>query len=71
VFLESKPHPLGVGTAVEYVVYRSERATEAVDLLLEILETCVSRPKPALEQWANDLRPSLERLRAARSNTTP
>ena len=71
VFRESEPHPLGVNTAGQYVVYRCERATEAVDLLFEILETCASRPKPALEPWANDLRPSLERLKAKRSNETP
>jgi hypothetical protein len=66
VFRESEPHPLGVNTAPEYVVYDCERAKEAVDLLFEILETCAGRPKPELEQWANDLRPSLERLKAAR-----
>jgi hypothetical protein len=58
-----------VSTAVEHITYRCEKATEAVDLLFEILEACAERPKPALEQWANDLRPSLERLKAARHNT--
>ena len=48
MFGESEPHPLGVNTAGDYVVYRCEKATEAVDLLFEILETCASRPKPAL-----------------------
>ena len=68
----SEPHPpFDVNTAIEYVVYRSERATEAVDLLLEILEICVERPKPALERWANDLRPSIERLSADRSRGSP
>jgi hypothetical protein len=67
VFQESEPHPLGVNPAFEYVNYRCEKSTEAVDLLFEILETCASRPKPALESWASDLRPSLERLKAARS----
>lgn len=69
VFQESEPHPLGVSTALEHVAYRCEKATEAVDLLLEILETCADEPKPSIEQWANDLRPSLERLKAARSET--
>jgi hypothetical protein len=69
VFQESEPHPLGVSTALEHVDYRCEKATEAVDLLLEILETCAGQPKPSLEQWANDLRPSLDRLKAARSIT--
>ena len=68
VFGESEPHPLGVNTAGDYVVYRCEKATEAVDLLFEILETCASRPKPALEQWANDLGPSLERLKEKPNN---
>jgi hypothetical protein len=68
VFQESERHPLGVNSAVEYVVYRCEKASEAVDLLFEILETCAGAPKPALEPWASDLRPSLERLNAKRGN---
>jgi len=64
---EPQPHPLGVNTAVEYVVYRCESATETLDLLLEILETCIERPKPALEEWATSMRPSLERLKSDRS----
>jgi hypothetical protein len=66
-FSASEPHPLGVSTAKAYVVYRCEKATEAVELLFEILEACASKPKPALEPWAADLRPSLERLKKARS----
>jgi hypothetical protein len=58
-----------VNTALEHVAYRCETATEAVDLLFEILEACAERPKPALEPWASDLRPSLERLKAARRKT--
>jgi len=65
---EPQPHPLGVNTAIEYVVYRCETATEELDLLLEILETCIERPKPALEEWATSMRPSLERLRSDRSH---
>jgi len=62
-----QPHPLGVNTAFEYVVYRCEAATEALDLLFEILETCIERPKPALEQWATSMRASLERLKSDRN----
>jgi hypothetical protein len=69
VFGPSAPHPLGVNTAPEYVAYRCERATEAIDLLFALLETCASSPKPALESWAADLRPSLERLKDKRSKT--
>jgi hypothetical protein len=65
-FSEPEPHPLGVETSPDYVVYRCERASEAVDLLFEILESCVTLPKPPLEEWTHDLRPSLERLRADR-----
>lgn len=71
VFRDSTPHPLGVNTAAEYVVYCCEKATEAVDLLFEILETCASCPKPALEPWSNDLRPSLERLKSLRERHGP
>jgi hypothetical protein len=70
LFRATEPHPLGVSTAQEYVAYRCETATEAIDLLFEILETCGSKQKPALNPWAGDLRPSLERLKKARSSTT-
>lgn len=66
MFREPTAHPLGVNTAAEYVVYRAEKATEAVELLLEILETCIERPKPALEEWADRLRPSVERITSER-----
>jgi hypothetical protein len=64
---EPKRHPLGANTAPEYLVYSCEKATEAVNLLFEILETCATEPKPALQQWASDLRPSVERLREQRA----
>jgi hypothetical protein len=60
-------HPLGVGVAREYVLYRCETATEAVALLMDVLETCAANPKPALTAWSDDLRPSFERLTAKRA----
>lgn len=61
------PHPLGVGAAREYVVYRCEEASMAVDLLIEILDLCAHQPKPALEAWAKNLARSVDRLRAKRA----
>jgi hypothetical protein len=66
-FNPPSPHPLGVRVAQEYDLYRCETASEAVDLLMEVLETCAANPKPALKAWSGDLRPSFERLTAKRA----
>jgi hypothetical protein len=60
-------HPLGVDVAREYDLYRCETATDAVNLLIEVLETCAAKPKPALWAWSEELRPSFERLTAKRT----
>jgi hypothetical protein len=59
-------HPLGVDTAPEYVIYRCEHAVRAVDLMLEVLATCVERPRPALESWAKDATKPVADLIASR-----
>jgi hypothetical protein len=47
-------HPLGVETSPEYVVYRSENATRAVDIMLDVLATCAAAPRSPLAGWANE-----------------
>jgi hypothetical protein len=53
---ESEPHPLGVNTVREYVLYSAEEAERAVSLLLEVLTTCVAAPREPLKAWAADAR---------------
>jgi hypothetical protein len=61
-------HPtLPTQVAAEYVVYSIESAEESVDLLIEILSTCVDAPKPVVEKWANDARAPVEHLKTLRS----
>jgi hypothetical protein len=61
-------HPtLPTQVAAEYVVYSIESAEESVDLLIEILSTCVDAPKPVVEKWANDARAPVEHLKKLRS----
>jgi hypothetical protein len=61
-------HPtLPTLVATEYVVYSIESAEESVDLLIEILSTCVDAPKPVVEKWANDARAPVEHLKKLRS----
>jgi len=59
-------HPLGTNTAPEYAIYTSESTKRAVDLMLDILETCVETPRPPLEQWAATLRAPVANLFAQR-----
>lgn len=52
-FSEGSPHPSVQGLAAdEYALYRAENATRAVDLVLAVLEGCLSHPKRALREWA-------------------
>jgi hypothetical protein len=68
-FRPPTPNPVvGARTAVEYMDYRAEAATWAVDLLFEVLETCVESAKPPLLAWAKGLRGSVERLSATRAD---
>ena len=46
------PHPSGASSGVENVIYCAEAATRAVDLALEILDTCITAPRPELAAWA-------------------
>jgi hypothetical protein len=66
-FAAPTPHPLGVHVAREYQLYRLEQVHAALDLLMEILETCVERPRVALEPWSQEFRPQFERLSRIRN----
>lgn len=61
-----QPHPLGVDTAREYTIYTCEHAGRAVDLMLDILVSCVEHPREPLELWAEGARKPVEQLVAAR-----
>jgi hypothetical protein len=65
-------HPaLPTNVAAEHVVYSTESTDESVNLLIEILSTCVDAPNPGLEKWANDARASVEYLKTLRSAPAP
>jgi hypothetical protein len=68
-------HPaLPTRVSREYAIYCVEAVEDSVDLLLEILLTCVHKPRPSIETWAADSRPvvdQLNELRAAASSSTP
>lgn len=64
-------HPLGTSTAPEYTIYTSENSERAVDLMLDVLETCVARPRPQLEQWAANVRRPVTSLVTARRAASP
>jgi len=61
-FDSPEQHPLGVNAAPEYVTYRCENATRAVDLMVDVLVTCAERPRPPLEAWSADARRPIEGL---------
>jgi len=63
---KSRRHPLGVMVSRDCHIYRYERAQKAVELLFAILEGCIKRPKPLLEKWVTEMRPSLEQLMSER-----
>jgi hypothetical protein len=62
-------HPaLPVNVSSEYALFASETATKSVDLLEEILSTCIATPKQgAVEAWARDAAGPVARLASLRS----
>ncbi len=59
-------HPSGIGNSGQVSAdYSAEAAMRAVDLLIDVLETCIANPKPGdkdAKAWANDYRSSVETL---------
>lgn len=60
------PHPTGTHTGAENVAYSLESATPAVDLLFEVLKTCMTKPRPALVEWTNGMHAVIEGLEQRR-----
>jgi hypothetical protein len=64
------PHPAGVHTGVENVMYSLEAAERAIALLLEVLDVCTAFPRPGIASvvaWATRMRPSFEDIKSRRS----
>ena len=63
------PHPTGTSTGKESVYYSLEPTRRAVDLLIDVLSTCVSNPRPTRTEWAARMRPSVDALVTFRKST--
>jgi hypothetical protein len=50
---EPVPHPLGGNTSALDAYFVSDRAIEAVDVMLEFYRRVIASPTPALQEWAN------------------
>jgi hypothetical protein len=61
-FEAPQPHPLGTNVAPSQITYSAENATQAVDLLLGVLERCRDKPKPATRGWSQDMRGAADEL---------
>jgi hypothetical protein len=62
------PHPaLPTNVPPAYAIYCVESVKESVDLLLEILSTCVESPRPNIEAWARDSQPVVAQLNDLRA----
>ena len=61
-YTEGEPHPLSPGgrTSIEHSTHRAETCTRSVNLLTDVLVTCIQKPMPELEQWASDMRASVD-----------
>jgi hypothetical protein len=64
---ETVPHPTGANAGPEHCLYSLESAERAVSLLLEILETCASNPRPPLAEWATTAHGTADDLSARRT----
>jgi hypothetical protein len=68
--LPAVPHPSGVSNAGQVNKdYSAEEAAEAVDLMLDVLSTCVQNPKRSdaeAKKWAVDYGPVVETLTTKR-----
>jgi hypothetical protein len=64
--LPAVPHPSGVSNAGQVNAdYSAEEAVKAVDLMLDVLNTCVQNPKPSEaegKKWAADHGPAVQTL---------
>ena len=65
-----EPHPIGVRTAAANVDYSLESASRAVDIVLDVLQLCVTSPRPATTAWAEAMRGGVDLLVARRAART-
>jgi hypothetical protein len=65
------PHPAGGNSGVENATYALESTTRAVDFLLEVLQLCVSSPRPPLTSWASAHAHAVKGLRESRISSAP
>jgi hypothetical protein len=56
------PHPRGTNVSPELITWSPESASQAVDLGLQVVDTLVRQPRPAIKQWAEDFRQAVEDL---------
>jgi hypothetical protein len=61
-FAPPEPHPLGMNVAPSQVAYSAENATQAVDLLLGILERCRDKPKAPARDWSRGMGGAVDEL---------
>jgi hypothetical protein len=60
------PHPLGTNTSVLSARFTAERATRAIDLMLDFYRRVIESPTPALAEWSSKHQHVLGDLRRAR-----
>lgn len=71
-FGESVPHPSGRTNVVkEGADYSVESARRAIDLALDVLARCLTRPKRELTVWASKHEPIVETLREWSQSDAP
>jgi hypothetical protein len=58
------PHPLGIDAAPEFCRFTCEGAERAARLIVDVCCTCAAYPWPATEEWAQEMGPMVEKLRA-------
>ena len=61
-------HPAGTNVAPEQIVFSLEGSQRAVDVLMEVVELCASRPKLAVtRQWSQERAANFDEIRQLRS----
>ncbi len=57
-------HPLGIGAAPEFYKFTCEQAERAARLIVDVYRTCTAYPWTATKEWAQQMRPMVEKLQA-------
>jgi hypothetical protein len=64
---ETSLHPLGTGVSQEAATYTAERASWAVELMLDVIGTCLINPRPNSRDYAERRQISFESTSARRT----